>query len=105
MQIDIKCAECGKMTRNFELGKVCCSVENPSETFRIVDDIICPKCKKEISNEKCLIKSHELMWRILAANLGSLAGGEQPEHLKGVIMLNKAGSINAKSKPLLVKRF
>jgi len=104
MQIDIKCAECGKMTRHFELGKVCYSVENPSGTFRVVDEIICPKCKKDISNEKCLIKSHELVLKILVANIGIAIGENQPEHLRGVIR-DDAGTINAKSKPLVVGRF
>ncbi|MDI6738579.1 MAG: hypothetical protein QME12_08795 [Nanoarchaeota archaeon] len=105
MQIDIKCAECGKMTRKFELGNVCYSVENPSETFRVVNKIICPKCKKDISNEKCLIEQNELLFSIMAANIGLWVGASVPRHLRGIKMAYRADLIKAKSKPLLVKRF
>lgn len=104
MQIDIKCAECGKITRNFELGKVCLSVKNPSQTFRIVESIICPKCGKDISEEKCRINKTELVFSIMAAGMDLLREEEQPEHLKGIIIAKNDCKISAKSKPLLVEK-
>ncbi len=60
METDIKCGECCKGTRHFKLGKIFYSTDNLSETIMGKNRTICPKCKKDISNKKCLVKTHEI---------------------------------------------
>lgn len=93
MQIDIKCEECGKGTRHFELGKIFYSVDNLSGTIIGKNRTTCPKCKKDISDKMCLVKKHELYSRLVAANM-CLAmkvedGTTVPKHLKGAFALRR----------------
>ena len=44
MEIDIKCLECGKGTRNFQLGNLFYCLKRPTETAVIKEVIFCPKC-------------------------------------------------------------
>ncbi len=93
MQIHIKCLKCGRGTRNFEIGGVYYLTDRPSETFITERKIICPKCNNDISDEKCLIKVHDLMWRLLAANIGLIMKVEDitpiPKHLSKILPLQK----------------
>jgi hypothetical protein len=109
MEIDIKCLECGKGTRNFELGRAYYLIDNPSETFIVENNIICPKCKKDISNEKCLVKTNELMMKLVVANL-CLSDGKVPKHLSKTMFLNNKEDYEifkgkGKAKPKLVEKF
>jgi hypothetical protein len=58
----VKCLECGKRTMNFELGDVFYRVDDKSSTkgekdVLVKDPIVCPKCKKDISDGKFEISS------------------------------------------------
>ena len=88
MEIDIKCLGCGKGTRNFALGDIFYLPENASETLIVKNLIICPKCKKDISDEKCLVKINELLMRLATANI-CLSVGDMPPHLQGAYPLQK----------------
>lgn len=93
MQIDIKCGECGKGTKHFELGKIFYSINDLSGTIIGKNRTICPKCKKDISDNRCLVKKHELYSRLVAANLCLAMKAEDgtsvPKHLKGAFALRK----------------
>jgi len=109
MEIDIKCSECGKMTKNFDIEGVYYLVENPSSTFIVEDKIICPKCGKDISNKKCLVKGKDLLIKLLVANL-CLMEGRIPEHLSKILPLTnkrdyKIFKEKAKAKVKLVEKF
>ena len=88
MQIDIKCLECGKGTRGFELGEVFYLPEKPSETLAVKNTITCPKCRKDISNGNCMVKINEFLMRLVTANI-CLSVGEMPKHLQGAYPLRK----------------
>jgi len=88
MEMDIKCSECGKGTRNFELGEMLYLPENVSETLIVKNDIMCPKCRKDISDEKCLVKTNELLMRLVTANI-CLSLDDVPKHLQGAYPLRK----------------
>ncbi len=88
MEIDIKCLECGKGTRKFGLGDMFYLLENASETLIVKNDIICPKCKKNISDEKCLVKTNELLVKLATANI-CLSVGDVPSHLQGAYPVRK----------------
>ena len=49
MRIDIKCSECGKVTRKHEIGGVIYCVDKPKYEVIVTNKIICPKCRKDIS--------------------------------------------------------
>ncbi len=88
MEIDIKCLNCGKVTKNFELGEMFYLPENASETLVVKNQIICPKCRKDISDEKCSVRANELLMRLVAANI-CLSAGDLPKHLQGAFPLLK----------------
>lgn len=90
MEVDIKCSECGKITRRFELGEMFYLPENASESIIVKNKITCPKCGKDISDRKCMVKQNDLLMRIVTANI-SLSIGDVPEHLKGAHPLLKKG--------------
>ena len=108
MESDIKCLECGKITRKVELGKIFYALESPSKTILIENTIICPKCSKDISNGKCALKINETLMKLVAANI-SISIGEIPEHLSGTYYLNKKEyektRMICKSKPKMVSKF
>jgi len=108
MKSDIKCLECGKMTRDFELGELICDLRKPSETIILKDAVTCPKCKKDISNEKFAIKENDILMKLVAANI-STSIGDVPKHLRRAYCLetkayNQHKSL-FKSKPKLVDKF
>ncbi len=88
MEADIKCSECGKATRNFELGEIFYLPENASESIIVKNKITCPKCGKDISDRKCRVKQNDLLMRLVTANI-SISCGDVPEHLKGAYPLLK----------------
>lgn len=88
MEADIKCSECGKITRKFELGEIFYLPENASESLIVKDKIICPKCGKDISDRKCMAKQNDLLMRLVAANI-IISLSDVPEHLKGAYHLLK----------------
>ena len=108
MESDIKCLECGKMTRNFELGELICDLRKPIKTIIVKDTIICPKCKKDVSNEKFALKENYTLMKLVAANI-SISIGDVPKHLRRAYSL-ETGIYNQhksafKSKPKLVGKF
>ena len=92
MQIDIKCAGCGKITRHFELGVLYCNIDNTRATLLVKNTIICPKCRSDISDKKCLVKAHYFFMSLLAVNIsrmGEKDGFSVPLHLRGAFSLRK----------------
>ena len=85
MEIDIKCAECGKRTLKFNLGGVYYLVDKPSETVIVENTII---CSKDISSGKCMVKGNDLLMMFLTANI-CLQTGKVPKHLQKILPLNK----------------
>jgi hypothetical protein len=112
----IKCIECGKRTMNYELGDVFYRLddENPSEDGNDVlvkDPVVCPKCKKDISDGKFELNSTYFHLSLITADfcrIGQLKGQEieTPAHLRGGYSLNPADFEKMKpicrSKPKLV---
>lgn len=96
----IKCMECGKRTMNYELGDVFYRVDDKSSTkgendVLVKDPVICPKCKKDISDEKFEISSSDFFLAMITAGIcriGQLKGHEieTPAHLRGGHSLNPA---------------
>ncbi len=96
----IKCMECGKRTMNFELGDVFYKVdeEKPTEgeiEVLVKDRVVCPKCKKDVSDGRFEISSKDFLLTMITASicrLGKLRGQrfETPSHLKGGYSLNVA---------------
>lgn len=105
MEMGIKCSECGKGTRNFELGEIFYLADNASKSIIVKDAIICPKCSKNISNEQCMVKENDLLMKFVTANI-CLSCGEVPKHLQGAFPLSKRtyGLVKGKckSRPKLV---
>ncbi len=93
MQIDIKCMECSKMTRYVELGQIYYDIDNISESVAVKESIICPKCKKDISQGKCLVKQNYFLMSLLVANISLIGEAKKefsvPQHLQGSIPLKK----------------
>jgi len=86
MQIDIKCAECGKRTLKFDIGGVYYLSTEPSKTVIVENKIICPKCAKDISSGNCLVRGNDLLLGFMAANI-SLEIGKVPKHLQKILPL------------------
>ena len=108
MEIDIKCLECGKGTRNFQLGNLFYCLKRPTETAVIKEVIFCPKCKKDISNKKCLIKENDFLGKLLAISIISSIE-KLPSHLKYTFCINeedhKKIKENCKTSPNFVRKF
>ena len=92
MQIEIKCLECGKRTRYFEIGPAAYTMEGGDEII-LRDKIFCPKCKKEINNGKCVALSGELMISLMALTIGMIGEKEGnfeiPPHLRRMALVSK----------------
>lgn len=89
MEIDIKCLECSKGTRKHDIGGVIYCIDKPSNGIILINKIICPKCKKDISEGKCLVKGHEFLMSCIAANICVMAGEKVPVHLQKALPANK----------------
>lgn len=88
MEADIKCSECGKITRNFELGEMFYLPEKASESLIVKNKITCPKCGKDISKNKCMVKQNDMLMRFVTANICTRLD-DVPDHLKGAYPLLK----------------
>ena len=92
MDLEIKCLECGKRTRHFEIGTAAFTTDGYKEIL-LRDPIICPKCKKDISNGKCITPSGMFMITLMAIIIGMK--GEKdgyfnlPSHLRGLVIVTK----------------
>ncbi|MEK6984078.1 MAG: hypothetical protein AABX33_05885 [Nanoarchaeota archaeon] len=88
MEIEIKCLECRKRTRQFEIGPAAFRMDGGEEII-LRDNIICPKCKKDISNEKCVSRSGEFLISMMALTMGMIGEKESnfriPPHLRGMV--------------------
>lgn len=93
MEADIKCLECGRMTRHFELGKIYYNIDNPQSHVVVKEPIICPKCKTDISQRKCAVKEDDFLMRLVAATISLTMEVEgefaMPKHLRGMASLRK----------------
>ena len=108
--------ECGKRTMNYELGDVFYRVDDKSSTesendVLVKDPVVCPKCKKNISDGKFEIKSTDFHLAMITAGIcriGRLKGHgfATPAHLRGGHSLNPVDFEKMKqkcrSKPKLV---
>src|SRR3989338_10717380 len=88
MQTDIKCMECDRITRNFELGKLFYTPSKPSESIVIENLVVCPKCKKNVSNRKFLVKENEFLLSLATANM-CMSVGDIQTHLKGAFPVDE----------------
>jgi|SRR3989344_525030 len=92
MEIEIKCLECGKRTRRFEIGPAAFTADGGKEII-VKDTIICPKCKKDISNGSCITPSGMFIISLLGLTIGMI--GEKdgalkiPPHLRGMAIVTK----------------
>ena len=92
MQTDMKCLNCNKITRNVELGKVYYATEDAKNKIMVQDSLTCPKCKSDISQEKCAVKVNDFLMRLLAGNILLMIkekGEPMPEHLRGMSPLDE----------------
>lgn len=109
MEVDIKCMECGRGTRNFELGKIFYDLDDDNSIILAKDKIICPKCRKDISNKKCMVKSHELFMKLFTASICRTTWMPTPKHLKNAIQVKnletKKNKLQFESVLNLVKKF
>jgi hypothetical protein len=90
--------ECGKRTMNYELGDVFYRVDDKSSDeiendVLVKDPVVCPKCKKDISDGKFEIKSTDFLIAMTTASIcliGQLKGHKfkTPIHLRGGFSLN-----------------
>ena len=92
MELEIKCLECGKRTRRFEMGP---AVFTPGgcEEILLKDAITCPKCKRDISHEKCVTPSGMFMITLMAIAIGMKGKKDGyfnlPSHLRGLVIVTK----------------
>jgi hypothetical protein len=92
MEAEIKCLECGRITRHFELGQIFYDVEKSLSSVVVKESIVCPKCKADISQRKCAVKTSYFFGGIIAANIFSTDNEflPLPRHLQGVFPLRKS---------------
>ena len=92
MEIEIKCLECGKRTRRFEISPAVYAMKGDTGIL-LRDNITCPKCKKDISNGKCVTPSGMFMITLIAlimAMKGEKEGNLQiPLHLRGIAIVTQ----------------
>lgn len=101
------------MTRRFELGQLYYDVDNPSSTVIVKESIICPKCKSDISDNKCMVKANYFLMSLVAANISMIGESKKefavPPHLRGAISLRKQQhsiiSPQCKAQLQMVKKF
>ena len=92
MELEIKCLECRKRTRRFEIGP---AVFTPGgcEEILLKDAIICPKCKRDISHEKCVTPCGMFMISLMAIAIGMKEKKDGyfnlPSHLRGIVIVTK----------------
>ena len=108
MEIDIKCMECNRQTRNFELGKLFYVLEKPTIRTLIENQNTCPKCKHDLSNKRFMIKESDLMLSLLTTGICQKIN-DMPPHLEGTFRIDEKeyNSIKGKCKsvPNLVEKF
>lgn len=92
MDLEIKCLECDKRTRHFEIGPAVFTLGDNKEIL-LRDNIICPKCKKDISEGKCVTPSGMFMIFLMALTMGMMGEKEGnfqiPPHLRGIAIVSK----------------
>jgi len=90
MQLVIKCLECNKTTRKVNLGKVYYKINDPSNTAMFEDEVICPKCKKNVSDSKFELNESYFLMSLITAHIGIDTFGYIPDHLSGCIHVNNS---------------
>ncbi len=93
MELEIKCLECNKRTRKFEIGPAIFTAADGGKEILLKNSIICPKCKKEISNGKCITPSGMFLISLMALTIGMIGEKDKtfkiPPHLKGMAIVSK----------------
>ena len=109
MEIDLKCDLCKKITTHVELGRVFYLPSDIARSAIFEEAVICPKCRKDISNQQFLLKEHEFMMLLGFGSMFLMMNESLPEHLQGAYAVHEKDYATltrlCKSKPLLVKRF
>ncbi len=93
MNLEIKCLECTQRTRHFEIGPAAYT-PNGDQGILLRDNIICPKCKKDISEGKCITPSGIFMISLMAITMKMMAEKddshfELPPHLRNMAVVSK----------------
>ena len=92
MELEIKCLECDRRTRRFEIGPAAFT-PNGDMGILLKDNIICPKCKKDISEGKCVTPSGTFIISLMALTMGMIGEKEGnlqiPPHLRGMAIVTK----------------
>ncbi len=93
MELEIKCLDCGKRTRRFEIGPAVFAPNN-NQKILLRDNIICPKCKHDISDGKCITPSGMFMISLMIITMWQVAEKEGdrfelPPHLRGIAIVSK----------------
>lgn len=93
MELEIKCMECGKRTRHFEIGPAAFTAGEGEKEVIVRDSIVCPKCKKDISNGKCVTGGGQFLISLIALAAGMLGEREGtfkvPPHLRNMALVSK----------------
>lgn len=92
MKLEIKCLECSKRTKRFEIGPAAFASDGVREIL-LKDNLICPKCKRDISEGKCITHGGIFMISLMAitmSRIGEKEGSSHvPEHLRGMAIVTK----------------
>lgn len=114
MRITIKCLECGRKTREFEIGEVFYKPKKPLTSIIVKESVFCPKCKKDLSKEKFTVSKNDILLSFIAVDVCLISqaksphGLKIPEHLQGIRPLTnsqlKKIKPYCKSKPKLVDK-
>jgi len=92
MELEIKCLECGKRTRRFEIGPAAYVMKGDMGIL-LRDTITCPKCKKDISNDKCVTPKGMFMISLMALTVGMIGEKEEkfqlPPHLMDLAIVTQ----------------
>ncbi len=90
MELEIKCLECKKRTRRFEIGPAAFALGGDNKIV-LRDTLICPKCKRDISNGKCITPSGMFMISLMALMICMIGEKEGnlhiPPHLTGMAIV------------------
>jgi hypothetical protein len=91
MQATILCLECNKQTVHFELGQILYCQQTPTESFLVKNRILCPKCKKDVSDQRFAIGERETLMQLIVVNMLMASKEPVPSHLRGVILATRTG--------------
>ncbi len=109
MIIDIKCLKCGKGTRDYDLGTVFVFNSDTEDCILVKNPVICPKCKRDVSDRKFAVKRHEFWPMVFAASLPIPFKSLLTPHLAGLKALDahkyEGFNRSCKARPKVVRSF